>query len=99
MSIVAAGWGSKSWRNPVKKKLTFAAAGAALLALVPMQLGGHSSSQAMTCTPNEPLRTACAVVFGTVLGTVCTGHVQKLPPVGVTTAATIGWPVECPPLG
>jgi hypothetical protein len=85
----------------VKKKLSLAAAGAALLALVPMQLGGHPTAQAMTCSPEEPVHTGCAVVFGTVLGTVCTGHVQKLPsgPVGLTTAATIGWPVKCPPLG
>ena len=83
----------------MKKKLSAVAAGAALLALVPTHLGGHPTAQAMTCTPQEPLRTGCQVVFGTVLGTVCTGHVQKLPPVGVTTAATIGWPIECPPLG
>ena len=83
----------------MKKKLSIAAAGAAAFALVPMHLGGHPAVQAMTCTPNEPVRTGCQVVFGTVLGTACTGHVQKLPPIGITTAATIGWPLKCPPLG
>jgi hypothetical protein len=84
----------------VKKKLSALAAGAALLALVPMHLGAHPTTQAMTCTPDEPLRTACAVVFGTVLGTVCNGHLPKgAPPAGATTSATIGWPIECPPLG
>jgi hypothetical protein len=38
-------------------------------------------------------------VFGTVLGTVCTGRVPKTPNPGATTSATIGWPIQCPPLG
>jgi hypothetical protein len=84
----------------VKKKLALAAAVAAsLFGIVPALGSHHASSQAMTCDPNEPIRTACGVVFGTVLGTACTGHVQKLPPIGVSTAATVGWPVKCPPLG
>jgi hypothetical protein len=83
----------------MKKRLSLAATGAALLALVPMNLAGHHTTQAMTCTPDEPLRTGCQVVFGTVLGTVCTGHLPKAPNPGATTSATIGWPIQCPPLG
>ncbi len=74
-------------------------AGAALMLLAPLGLGGGSSAQAMTCAADPPMDTACAVVFGVVLGTVCTGqpHVPRLPI--ATTSATIGWPVDCPPLG
>ena len=84
----------------MKKRLSLAFAAAAALALVPMHLNtGHHTTQAMTCSPDEPFNTACRVVFGTVLGTVCTGHLPKAPNPGATTSATIGWPVHGPPLG
>jgi hypothetical protein len=74
------------------------AAGAGLMMLAPLG-GAAPSAQAMTCTAEEPISTACDVGFA-VLGTVCTGHLPKVPNLPIaTTSATIGWPVDCPPLG
>jgi hypothetical protein len=80
----------------VRKRLSVAAAGVAVLFLAPLGLGGHATSQAMTCTPDEPISTACHAGFG-VVGAVCNGKLPKAP--GATTMATIGWPIQCPPLG
>ena len=80
----------------MKRKLTIGAAGAALLFLAPLGLGGNGTPQAMTCTPDEPISTACHAGFG-VVGAACNGKLPQAP--GATTMATIGWPIACPPLG
>ena len=80
----------------MRKKLALAAAGAALL--LPLGVGSTTPAKAMTCSPDEPIRTACGAVFG-VVGAVCNGRVPTLPKLPVTMAAAVGWPIECPPLG
>jgi hypothetical protein len=75
------------------------AAGAALLMVAPVGLGGASPAKAMTCAADPPIDTACAVV-GAVLGTACTGRLPSVPRLPITTAsASVGWPIKCPPLG
>lgn len=82
----------------MRKRFAFVGVASALLSLVPLGLGGGNSAQAMTCVADPPIDTACSVVFSVVY-TACTGDL-RLPRLPIaTSAAEVGWPIDCPPLG